>query len=283
MEEQKEHNVAGLTLSDWTKKFWEWIYQLTDESSPISVVGPARPWRFAGRQPTEFQMDRQSKFGESVWFVAPAPYAEPNSVVQLNIPVGNWWILVAPATSAAAYEYFPSIRTEGKLKDFVLKDIAKTYELWTIWDGFSVDWHYVNNTDKVIQIKDIPNNKSKTNIIHRGPNTNSTITTMQAGYWNYFGPVKAGDHLLTIHSRSPIYRVDITYQVSAVGPPTRTRVYDGHHVVCSACYQRLAKDSAEIITKGAFQYHLGCQFKNSRIRYSNHCRRAEKSKAFMRY
>ena len=210
------NNIAGLTLNEWTQKFWEWLYHLSDESSPVTVVGPARSWRFAGRQPTEFQTACQTQDGESVWFVAPAPYAEPNSVVQLNIPAGNWWLLAAPATVSTALEYLPSIKTEDKLREFILKDIHKTYELWTIYDGFSVEWYYVNNTDNLIEIKNIP--KSRPNIIRPNETSNDIIRTMQVGYWNLIGPVEAGDHLLTMHSKSPIYRVDITYQITAVGP-----------------------------------------------------------------
>lgn len=279
--------VAGLTLSEWTLKFWEWLQGLSDESNPVTVVGPARPWRFAGRQPLGYQKDDQLKYGESVWFVAPAPYAEPGSVIQITLPEGRWYLLVAPATTCAALEHFASIRSLNKLREHVLKDIHKTYELWTIFDGFSVPWYYVDNTDRLIKIRlpESSTNKPK-NIINPVTNVpNNEIHTAQAGYWNLIGPVWMGDHLLTIHSRSPIYRVDVTYQISAVGPnTTRVRVYDGIHGKCSACMKRLSLDSPEIETENGFKYHIKCRYGNkSRIRFSNHCRTAKKSEGFARY
>jgi hypothetical protein len=206
--------VAGLTLSEWTKKFWEWLYQLHDEANPVTAVGPARPWRYAGRQPTQFQKERMVKYGESVWFVAAAPYAEPNSVIQLNIPVGNWWFLIAPAIASSSQQLYPSLDTIDKVRKNVIDDITKTFELWTIFDGFSIPWYYIDNTDTFIEITDVPIKESK---MHRDLG-DSKIYTLQCGYWNFIEPVIPGDHLLTIHSRSPIYRVDITYQLSVTGP-----------------------------------------------------------------
>lgn len=208
--------VASLNLSDWTKKFWEWLYQLRDEANPVTAVGPARPWRYAGRQPTRFQKECMKKFGESVWFVAAAPYSEPNSVIQLYIPVGNWWLLVAPAVATSSQQFHPSLNTIDKVRKNLMDDINKTFELWTILDGFSIPWYYIDNSDTFIEINDVPT-KESTNMMHRDL-TGSTMQTLQCGYWNFIEPVVPGDHLLTIHSRSPIYRVDLTYQLSVTGP-----------------------------------------------------------------
>ena len=208
--------VAGLTLSEWTKKFWEWLYQLSDEVNPVTTLGPARPWRYAGRQPTQFQKECMEKYGESVWFVAPAPYSEPNSVIQLYIPLGNWWFLIGPAITSSSQQVHPSLNTIDKVRKNVMDDIKKTYELWTILDGFSIVWYCIDNTDSFIEIKNVPTNKSK-NMVHSDLD-DSNIQTLQCGYWNFIEPVTPGDHLLTIHSRSPLYRVDMTYQVSVTGP-----------------------------------------------------------------
>jgi hypothetical protein len=209
--------VAGLNLSDWTKKFWEWLFQLRDEANPVTVVGPARPWRYAGRQPTQFQKECMKKYGESVWFIATAPYSEPNSIIQLYIPVGNWWILVAPAVASSSQQFYPSLNSIDKVRKNLMDDINKTIELWTILDGFSIPWYYIDNSDTFIEIKDVPANESK-NMMHRDLAADSKMQTLQCGYWNFIEPVTPGDHLLTIHSRSPIYRVDITYQLSVTGP-----------------------------------------------------------------
>ena len=48
---QDSKTAAGLTLSEWTKKYWEWLFQLSDEANPVTSVGPSRSWRYAGRQP----------------------------------------------------------------------------------------------------------------------------------------------------------------------------------------------------------------------------------------
>lgn len=208
--------VAGLTLSEWTKKFWEWLYQLNDEANPVTTVGPARPWRYVGRQPTQFQKECMKKYGESVWFIAAAPYAEPNSVIQLYIPVGNWWLLIAPAIASSSQQLYPSLNTIDKVRKNVMDDINKTFELWTIFDGFSIPWYFIDNTNSFIEIKDVPTKGSK-NLMHRDLG-DAKIQTLQCGYWNFIEPVIPGDHLLTIHSRSPIYRVDITYQLSVTGP-----------------------------------------------------------------
>jgi hypothetical protein len=208
--------VAGLTLSEWTKQFWEWLYQLDDEANPVTTVGPARPWRYAGRQPTRFQRECMEKYRESVWFVAAAPYAEPNSVIQLYIPGGSWWFLIAPAIASSSPQLYPSLNTIDKVRKHVIDDINKTFELWTIFDGFSIPWYYIDNTGSFIQINDVPTKESK-NMMHREIG-DGKIKTLQCGYWNFIEPVIPGDHLLTIHSRSPIYRVDITYQISVTGP-----------------------------------------------------------------
>jgi hypothetical protein len=213
---QNNSAVAGLTLSEWTIRFWTWLYQLSDEANPVTTVGPARPWRYAGRQPTQFQKECMEKYGESVWFIAAAPYAEPNSVIQLHIPVGNWWFLVAPAIASSSQQDYPSLDTIEKVRKNVMDDINKTFELWTIFDGFSIPWYYIDNTYKFIEIKNVPENGSK-NMMHRDLRDRK-IQTLQCGYWNFIEPIAPGDHLLTIHSRSPIYRVDITYQLSVTGP-----------------------------------------------------------------
>lgn len=213
---QDNRTVAGLTLSDWTKKFWEWLYQLGEEENPVTTVGPARPWRYAGRQPTKFQKEGMEKYGESVWFVAVAPYAEPDSVIQLYIPVGNWWLLIAPAIASSSQQLYPSLNTIDKVRKNVMDDISKTYELWTILDGFSIPWYYINNTDSFIEIKDVPTKESK-NMMHRDLGEGK-MQTLQCGYWNFIEPIIPGDHLMTIHSRSPIYRVDVTFQLSVTGP-----------------------------------------------------------------
>jgi hypothetical protein len=222
---QESKATAGLTLSDWTKKFWEWLFQLTDEANPVTVVGPARSWRYAGRQPTQFQKECMEKYGESVWFIAPAPYSEPNSVIQLHIPVGNWWFLIAPATACSSQQIYPSLDTIDKVRRHVKEDINKTSELWTIFDGFSIPWYYIDNTIKFIEIKDVPIKESK-NLSHQNLESD-TLQTLQCGYWNFIGPVIPGDHLLTIHSKSPIYRLDITYQLSVIGPanPSMTKQF----------------------------------------------------------
>jgi hypothetical protein len=213
---QESKTPAGLTLSDWTKKFWEWLFQLSDEANPVTVVGPSRPWRYAGRQPTQFQKECMEKHGESVWFIAPAPYSEPNSVIQLYIPVGNWWFLIGPAVTCSSQQLYPSLDTIDKVRKHVKEDINKTYELWTIFDGFSIPWYYIDNTDSFIKIKDVPTKESK-NFSHQNLKDDS-IQTLQCGYWNFIEPVIPGEHLLTIHSKSPIYRADITYQLSVTGP-----------------------------------------------------------------
>jgi hypothetical protein len=102
----------------------------------------------------------------------------------------------------------------------VKEDINKTFELWTIFDGFSIPWYYVDNTDSFIDIKGVPTKESK-NMLHQDL-AGDTIQTLQCGYWNFIEPVEPGDHLLTIHSRSPIYRVDIIYQLSINGPAYST-------------------------------------------------------------
>jgi len=163
---QESKTPAGLTLSDWTKKFWEWLFQLSDEANPVTVVGPSRPWRYAGRQPTQFQKECMEKHGESVWFIAPAPYSEPNSVIQLNIPVGNWWFLIAPAIASSSQQLYPSLDTIDKVRKNVINDINKTNELWTIFDGFSIPWYYIDNTVSFIEIKNVPTKESK-NMSHQ--------------------------------------------------------------------------------------------------------------------
>jgi hypothetical protein len=213
---QESRTPAGLTLSDWTKKFWEWLFQLSDEANPVTVVGPSRPWRYAGRQPTVFQKECMEKHGESVWFIAPAPYSEPNSVIQLYIPVGSWWLLIGPAITCSSQQLYPSLDTIDKVRMHVKEDINKTYELWTIFDGFSIPWYYIDNTGSFIEIKDVPIKESK-NMSHQNLE-DDTIQTLQCGYWNFIEPVIPGEHLLTIHSKSSIYRVDITYQLSVTGP-----------------------------------------------------------------
>lgn len=217
---QNSETAAGLTLSEWTKKFWEWLFQLSDEANPVTTVGPSRPWRYGGRQPTQFQKECMEKYGESVWFVAPAPYAELNSVIQLDIPAGNWWLLIAPANASSSQQLYPSLNTIDKVRKHVKEDINKTFELWTIFDGFSVPWYYIENTDSFIEIKGVPIKESK-NLSHQNLE-DDTIQTLQCGYWNLIEPVTPGQHLLTIHSRSPIYRVDITYQLSVTGPGNST-------------------------------------------------------------
>ena len=212
---EESKTTAGLTLSDWTKKFWEWLFQLSDEANPVTVVGPSRPWRYAGRQPTRFQKDCMKKYGESVWFIASAPYSEPNSVIQLYIPIGNWWLLIGPAIACSSQELYPSLDSIDKVRKHVNEDIGKTNELWTIFDGFSIPWYYIDNSDKFIEIKNVPIKESK-NMAHQ--NLEGTIQTLQCGYCNLIKPVVPGEHLLTIHSKSSIYRVDITYQLSVTGP-----------------------------------------------------------------
>jgi hypothetical protein len=208
--------TAGLTLSDWTKKFWEWLFQITDEANPVTAVGPSRPWRYAGRQPTHFQRECMKKYGESVWFIAPAPYSEPNSVIQLHIPIGKWWLLIAPATACSSQQIYPSLNSIDKVRKHVHEDIGKTTELWTIFDGFSIPWYYIDNSDSFIEIKGVPIKESK-NMSHLNLKED-TIQTLQCGYWNFVKPVVPGEHLLTIHSKSSIYRVDMTFQLSIVGP-----------------------------------------------------------------
>ena len=46
------------------------------------------------------------------------------------------------------------------------EDISKTNELWTIFDGFSIPWYYIDNTDSFIEIKDVPTKESK-NMLHQ--------------------------------------------------------------------------------------------------------------------
>jgi hypothetical protein len=213
---QESKTPAGLTLSDWTKKFWEWLFQLSDEANPVTAVGPSRPWRYAGRQPTQFQKECMEKHGESVWYIAPAPYSEPNSVIQIYIPVGYWWFLISPASACSSQQLYPSLDTIDKVRKHVKEDINKTYELWTIFDGFSIPWYYIDNTDSFIEIRDVPTKESK-NLSHQNLE-DDTIQTLQCGYWNFMEPVIPGEHLLTIHSKSPIYRADITYQLSVTGP-----------------------------------------------------------------
>jgi hypothetical protein len=216
MQVHQNSTVADLTLSGWTIKFWEWLYQLSDEANPVTAVGPARPWRYAGRQPTQFQKECMEKYGESVWFIAAAPYAEPDSVIQIRIPVGNWWYLVAPAIASSSQQLYPSLDTIDKVRKNVMDDIKKTFELWTILDGFSTPWYYIDNTHRFIEINNVPKEGSK-NMTHQDLG-DSKMQTLQCGYWNFIEPVIPGDHLLTIHSRSPLYRVDITYQLSVTGP-----------------------------------------------------------------
>ena len=96
------------------------------------------------------------------------------------------------------------------------EDISKTNELWTIFDGFSIPWYYIDNTNNFIEIKDVPTKESK-NMSHQNLEAD-IIQTLQCGYWNFIEPVVPGEHLLTIHSRSSIYRVDITYHSSVTGP-----------------------------------------------------------------
>lgn len=101
------------------------------------------------------------KYGESVWFIAPAPYAEANSVIQLYVPVGNWWFLVAPAIVSSSQQQYPSLNTIDKVRKNVMDDVNKTFELWTILDGFSIPWYYIDNTDRFIEIKDVPTKESR--------------------------------------------------------------------------------------------------------------------------
>lgn len=208
--------AAGLTLSEWTKKYWEWLFQLSDEANPVTAVGPSRPWRYAGRQPTQFQKECMEKYGESTWFIAAAPYSEPNSVIQIYIPVGNWWFLIAPAIAISSRELYPSLDTIDQVRKHVKDDVNKTFELWTIFDGFSIPWYYIDNTDSFIEIKGVPIKESK-NLLHQNLGDDA-IQTLQVGYWNLIEPVTPGEHLLTIHSRSPTYRIDVTYQLSVTGP-----------------------------------------------------------------
>ena len=42
---EESKTTASLTLSDWTKKFWGWLFQLSEEANPVTVVGPSSPWR----------------------------------------------------------------------------------------------------------------------------------------------------------------------------------------------------------------------------------------------
>ena len=208
--------IADLTLSDWTKKYWEWLFQLSDEANPVTAVGPSRPWRYAGRQPTQFQKDCMKKYGESVWFIAAAPYSEPNSVIQIYIPEGNWWFLVAPAIAISSQQLYPSLNTIDLVRKNLKEDIKKTFELWTILDGFSIPWYYIDNTDSYIEIEKVPTNASK-NLLHQNLGDDN-IKTLQCGYWNLIEPLTPGEHLLMIHSRSPTYRADVTYQLSVTGP-----------------------------------------------------------------
>lgn len=214
--------AGGISLSEWTKKFWEWLYQTPDEANPLTTVGPARPWRYRGRQPTEFQKECLDKYGESVWYIAPAPYSEPGGIIQIDIPIGDWWLLIAPATSLEATQIHPSLNTMDKLRRQIIHDTDAFYELWTILDGFSIPWYHVDNTDELITIENIPTSKHK-NII-RQDLPDGIIHTIQLGYWNLVRPEYIGAHILTIHSRSPTYRVDITYQLEMPGPQSSSGI-----------------------------------------------------------
>lgn len=219
--DKDNEKVAGLSLSEWTGLFWRWLLQTTDEANPLTTVGPARSWRYSGKQPTEFQQRCQDKYDESVWFVAAAPYTEPGGIIKMDIPLGKWWLLVAPAITIASEEMYPSLDTIEKLREHVYKDIRSTYELWTILDGFSVPYYWIDNTDRIIEIRDVPVGKHKNIMHHDLAKHEGVLNTLQAGYWNFIRPEQTGpgDHLLTIHSRSPVYHVDITYQLSLIGPP----------------------------------------------------------------
>lgn len=214
----ESNKVAQLSLSAWTKLFWDWLYQTTDEANPVTTVGPARPWRYGGRQPTGFQRRCLDKFGESVWYVATAPYAEPGSIIQIDIPVGNWWLLIAPAISSASSEMHPSLNTIEKLREHVRRETYSTYELWTILDGFSIPWYLVDNTDCMIETRNVPISKFKNVLRQDLSKTGGVIHSVQCGYWNFVRPEYVGDHILTIHSKSPVYHVDVTYQISMAGP-----------------------------------------------------------------
>jgi len=210
--------IAGLTQKDWSEKFWEWLLQTSDEANPLTTVGPARSWRYAGRQPTEFQKQCLEQHGESVWFIAPAPYAEINSVIQTFIPVGTWWLLVAPFIGVSAQEFYPSLDTLEKLRQNVVDVTDTVSELWTIYDGFSVPWYRINNTQSLIPIHNIPIKKTKNILQTDLQKTDGVIQTVQDGYWNFIPPITPGGHLLTIHSKAPTYRVDVTYNIHATGP-----------------------------------------------------------------
>lgn len=208
-------------MADWTIEWWKWLMSKNELESPMTVVGPARPHRYIAGQPTALQQQALKEYGESVWFIAAAPYVEPNSTIHINIPQGNWSILAATAVTQACTEEFPSLRTIEQLRDAVYKDMNDTYELYALLDGFSLDGGFVDLTDRRIEIDNLPpveKNKNNPLGVASQQEGSNKIHSVQCGHWVWIKPLAPGDHLLHLHGLTKVYNVDIRFQLTVTGP-----------------------------------------------------------------
>jgi hypothetical protein len=218
----REHDlgdkVADKTIIDWTIEWWKWLLSKSDEENPFTVVGPARPHRYIAGQPNELQQQAMKEYGESVWFVAGAPYAEPESTIRIPIPAGRWSILASSANVIACPEMFPSLKTLQELQKHVQKDAAGTYELYTLLDGFSLNGCVVDLTDEIVEVDSgILPPKNMMNI-NKKNSSDTTLHTIQYGIWVWIRPLASGDHLLRLHGYSRFYKLDTQYQLDVTGP-----------------------------------------------------------------
>lgn len=184
---------SGLSFEEWTTRWWQWLYSIPDENSPLHD----RTWNIPGKNQSQTNQTVVSQPYPNVFFLAgtDADKAKRNCKIPANTP-----ILLPIANMAASDAEFPNEdldklavqgdqvedmnlsivnKKEGKKYELGLSDL-EAYEIKT--GHFKVDIPHDNMCYWV------PAKKGSTAVSH--------------GYWAFLRPLREGEYDIKFSSRT---------------------------------------------------------------------------------
>ena len=199
-----------MTVKDWTEEWWKWLLGIEEKDNPYVPTSPHLNTneRIRANQPNEVQTSSMKKAGQSVWFLAAAPYGVEGGIARVKVPP-NYSLLGSQYNAIASQEFYPSHKTHESLTNLLKEDLDGVYELYATLDGISLDGCTVKPDGR-----SFPGHLPAKNIFDGKPGTHNLV---QHGHWVFLKPLTPGDHWLHLHGYSKNYRLDITYHLMVHG------------------------------------------------------------------
>jgi hypothetical protein len=165
----KDSKVYGITYSDWTSKWWQWLI-----ASPLPV-NPAND--NSGKNCAQKQTGQ-------VWFLAGASSGKADRTC--TIPSGRA-ILFPITTSECSYVEYPAYKTETDLRKCAVSEENKISKVEATVDGRNIN--NLQNYRQVTSLFDLIFPKDNFFGVPAGPSK-----AVSDGHWVFLQPLSVGNH-----------------------------------------------------------------------------------------